>query len=472
MSLRSLARPPLTLARAIPWRCHVLDPWPMAARSAPIVRGVSVDLAGCRAVGTRWGGGRWLRPFATHVVSASDVASVLQEGPATLVDVRSAVEVALDPFWSHAHTHGSAPHDLRTAAVTPGDASAMNDAFLAGVDRSRPVVVFCRSGVRAAAAAATLEALGCSRVVNGGAAGNVEFALGGNVSPAPAAAATLCDKEGPSTSSCSTLVSLPLSLRAQVLGPLDPYWRLARLDRPIGTTLLLWPCVWSIAMAAPLGSLPDAKLLGLFTVGAVVMRGAGCTINDWWAAKHTVKPPRIPLIRCLPPPMCSLHHVCRRHQPVTMQPTCLFFLPGGRWDRDVDGRVARTASRPIASGEVSPAAALAFFAAQSLAGLGVLAQLPLAAVGLGACAVPLVVAYPLAKRHLAVPQLVLGLTFNWGALLGGAAVTGAVTGDGAVWAWALPLYSGAVCWTLVYDTLYAHQASARFHAARCSSGTF
>lgn len=84
---------------------------------------------------------------------------------------------------------------------------------------------------------------------------------------------------------------------------LNPYLRLARMDKPIGTMLLLWPCTWSIAMAAPLGAWPDPALIGLFSVGAFVMRGAGCTINDYW-------------------------------------------------DRDIDGRVSRTRSRPIAAGEV------------------------------------------------------------------------------------------------------------------------
>ena len=136
---------------------------------------------------------------------------------------------------------------------------------------------------------------------------------------------------------------------------------------------LLWPCMWSIAMAAPTGCLPDLATMGLFSVGAVVMRGAGCTINDYW-------------------------------------------------DRDIDGHVTRTAARPIANGEVSPTAALAFFAAQCVTGLGVLLQLPPQTLVLGAASLPLVVAYPLAKRYTKYPQFVLGLTFNWGAMLGWAAV--------------------------------------------------
>jgi 4-hydroxybenzoate polyprenyltransferase len=186
---------------------------------------------------------------------------------------------------------------------------------------------------------------------------------------------------------------------------LSPYYRLARLDKPIGTMLLLWPCYWSIGLAAPLATLPDFKMMALFSAGALIMRGAGCTINDYW-------------------------------------------------DRDIDGKVERTKNRPIASGEVSPENAIKFFAVQSLAGLGILVQLPTSAIILGACSMPLVIGYPLAKRFFPMPQLVLGAAFNWGALLGGAAVASSGMPN---WEWALPLYGGAICWTLIYDTLYAHQ---------------
>jgi 4-hydroxybenzoate polyprenyltransferase len=151
--------------------------------------------------------------------------------------------------------------------------------------------------------------------------------------------------------------------------------------------------------------MPDMYTMGLFAAGAIIMRGAGCTINDYW-------------------------------------------------DREIDSRVERTRHRPIASGEVSPNKALIFFGSQLAAGLVVLVQFPVSVIALGATVVPLVVVYPLAKRFTSWPQLVLGLTFNWGALLGGAAV---LPGGAVAWAWALPLYGGAVCWTLVYDTLYAHQ---------------
>ena len=184
---------------------------------------------------------------------------------------------------------------------------------------------------------------------------------------------------------------------------LQPYLKLMRIDRPIGTWLLLWPCWWSIALAGPTGVLPDISLMALFGAGAFVMRGAGCTINDMW-------------------------------------------------DRDFDAQVARTRTRPLASGAVSMPAATAFLGAQLSVGLGVLLQLNPFAIALGASSLALVAAYPLMKRVTYWPQAVLGLTFNWGALLGWAAVHGSCD-----WSVVLPLYGGGVCWTIVYDTWYAHQ---------------
>jgi 4-hydroxybenzoate polyprenyltransferase len=184
---------------------------------------------------------------------------------------------------------------------------------------------------------------------------------------------------------------------------LTPYASLGRWDRPIGTWLLLWPCMWSTALAAPNGMAPDVPLLALFGVGAFAMRGAGCTINDLW-------------------------------------------------DRDIDRQVERTASRPLASGAISVPEALGFLGVQLSAGLGVLLALPPYAVGLGFCSVPLFTLYPLAKRFTNWPQLVLGLTFNWGALMGWAAVHGSCE-----WGAVLPLYAGGIWWTLLYDTVYAHQ---------------
>ncbi|MCS7266532.1 MAG: 4-hydroxybenzoate octaprenyltransferase [Geminicoccaceae bacterium] len=174
---------------------------------------------------------------------------------------------------------------------------------------------------------------------------------------------------------------------------------LARWDRPIGTWLLLLPCWWGQALAP---GLPDPWFAFLFAVGAVAMRGAGCTIND------------------------------------------LF-------DRDFDRKVARTANRPLAAGRVSVPRALAFAAAQSLVGLLVLLQLPAPAVLVGLASVPLIVVYPLMKRITFWPQAVLGVTFNWGVLVGYVATTGTV--DLSM----LLLYAAGIAWTLGYDTIYAHQ---------------
>ena len=147
-----------------------------------------------------------------------------------------------------------------------------------------------------------------------------------------------------------------------------PFAKLARLDAPAGTLLLLAPCAWSIALAAPAGALPDLQLLALFSLGAVLLRGAGCTVNDLW-------------------------------------------------DRDIDARVARTRHRPLACGAVTPAGALVFLGAQLGVGLGVLLQLNTFAQVLGASSLGLVATYPLMKRITNWPQAFLGLTFNWGALL-------------------------------------------------------
>jgi len=183
-----------------------------------------------------------------------------------------------------------------------------------------------------------------------------------------------------------------------------PYLHLARADKQVGTLLLLWPCCWSTALAAPLGSLPDFVLMSKFAVGALVMRGAGCTINDMW-------------------------------------------------DRDFDKHVERTKNRPLASGAVTMPQAAGFLCAQLTCGLGVLLSLDQSCITLGLASMPLVVAYPLMKRFTNWPQFVLGLTFNWGALVGWSAVHGSLSNLPAV----IPLYAAGVCWTLVYDTLYGYQ---------------
>ena len=182
-----------------------------------------------------------------------------------------------------------------------------------------------------------------------------------------------------------------------------PYLRLMRLDRPIGTWLLLLPCWWSLALAPRPGGFDwhDLWLAALFAVGAVVMRGAGCTINDLW-------------------------------------------------DRDIDARVARTRTRPLASGAVTPRQALLFLAAQLSVGLFILLQLNPMTIAVGALALLLVIPYPLMKRITYWPQLFLGLTFNWGTLVGWTAVTGSLDWPAAA------LYIGGVFWTLGYDTIYAH----------------
>lgn len=125
------------------------------------------------------------------------------------------------------------------------------------------------------------------------------------------------------------------------------------------------------------------------------------------------------------------------------------------WDRDVDREVTRTKDRPIASGEVGTSQALIFLGGQLTVGLGVLLSLNIECIKLGFAVMPLVVAYPLMKRYTDWPQAVLGLTFNWGAIMGWAAVHGSVS-----WEHVLPLYGAGVCWTLVYDTLYGHQDKA------------
>ncbi|MDP6588351.1 MAG: 4-hydroxybenzoate octaprenyltransferase [Alphaproteobacteria bacterium] len=181
---------------------------------------------------------------------------------------------------------------------------------------------------------------------------------------------------------------------------LRPFAVLARLDKPIGTWLLLWPGLWSVALAAP--ALPDMRLLALFAAGALVMRSAGCVYND--------------IV-----------------------------------DRDFDARVARTRSRPIASGAIGVKTAILFLAVLLALGLVILLHLNTFAVIIGAASLALVFTYPFMKRITYWPQAFLGLTFNWGALLGWAAVEG-----GLAWPAGL-LYAGGIAWTLGYDTIYAHQ---------------
>jgi 4-hydroxybenzoate polyprenyltransferase len=185
-----------------------------------------------------------------------------------------------------------------------------------------------------------------------------------------------------------------------------PYLRLTRLDRPIGWWLLLLPCWWSAALAAiPAGRWgPDPWHVLLFLIGAIVMRGAGCTWND--------------LV-----------------------------------DRDIDGRVERTRSRPIPSGQISVKAAVVFMVVQALAGLLVLLQFNRFAIMVGIASLAVVAIYPLMKRVTYWPQIFLGLAFSWGALMGWAAEFGRLD-----WP-AYLLYAGSIAWVIHYDTIYAHQDS-------------
>jgi len=185
-----------------------------------------------------------------------------------------------------------------------------------------------------------------------------------------------------------------------------PYLRLSRADRPIGTWLLLIPCWWGLLLAAaadPAGlALGDAWIALGCALGAVLMRGAGCTWNDLS-------------------------------------------------DRDFDARVARTRSRPLPSGQVTPRQAAVWMVAQALLAFAILLTFPTPAVLLGVASLALVAVYPFAKRFTWWPQVFLGLAFNWGALLGWAAHAGGL---------ALPavlLYAAGIAWTLFYDTIYAHQ---------------
>jgi 4-hydroxybenzoate polyprenyltransferase len=198
--------------------------------------------------------------------------------------------------------------------------------------------------------------------------------------------------------------SLPKTWVDQAPAALRPFLRLARYDRPVGFWLLAIPC-WQGLMLAGAGRTPWLELAGyalLFGVGAVAMRGAGCTWND--------------IV-----------------------------------DRDLDAKVARTADRPLAAGTVSLKQALAFLAAQLLVGLAVLIQLPVAAILTALASVVLVIAYPFMKRITWFPQVWLGMTFNWGVLVAAATI------DGALGVPALAFYAGAILWTVGYDTIYACQ---------------
>jgi 4-hydroxybenzoate polyprenyltransferase len=183
-----------------------------------------------------------------------------------------------------------------------------------------------------------------------------------------------------------------------------PYLRLARADRPIGSWLLLLPCWWSAALAAVQARepIPNVRHLAMFAIGAVAMRGAGCTWND--------------LV-----------------------------------DRDIDALVERTRSRPIPAGQVSVTGAAIFLVLQALVGLAVLLTFNPFAVAVGIASLAVITAYPFMKRITWWPQVTLGLAFSWGALMGWAAHFGRLDAP------ALLLYAGSIAWVIGYDTIYAHQ---------------
>lgn len=180
-----------------------------------------------------------------------------------------------------------------------------------------------------------------------------------------------------------------------------PYFQLARVEKPIGFLLLMWPCWWGVALAEP-GFGETIRLLFLFAVGSFVMRAAGCAYND--------------IV-----------------------------------DRDIDRQVARTRTRPLASGALSVRQAVVFMVGASLVGLLVLLQLGRPAILVGLSSLILVAIYPFMKRVTYWPQMFLGLAFNWGALVSWAAATGGIGTP------ALILYAAGIAWTLGYDTIYAHQ---------------
>ncbi len=189
---------------------------------------------------------------------------------------------------------------------------------------------------------------------------------------------------------------LPASLR--------PFARLARWERPIGWYLLMWPCLWSLALASnvAVSAILNIWYAVLMFIGAVAMRGAGCTYND--------------IV-----------------------------------DKDIDDKVERTRSRPIPSGQVTSKQAKIFMVLQALVGLVVLLQFNTFTIILGISSLVIVAAYPFMKRITDWPQLVLGLAFSWGALMGWAAVFGSLSLTPVL------LYCGGILWTIGYDTIYAHQ---------------
>ncbi|CAG7727305.1 unnamed protein product [Allacma fusca] len=187
------------------------------------------------------------------------------------------------------------------------------------------------------------------------------------------------------------------------------YLKISRMNRPIGTWLLFWPCTWGLTLGT--GGTPALTTLGLFGLGAFIMRGAGCTINDMW-------------------------------------------------DHRIDAKVKRTRTRPLACGHMRMRHATAWLGVQLSVALTILCQLNAPCFILGVGSLGLVVLYPLAKRVTNWPQAILGLTFNTGILVGYTATQSSQLGYLAM-PWTDPaclaFYLSGLSWTLIYDTIYAHQ---------------
>ncbi|KZK67222.1 4-hydroxybenzoate octaprenyltransferase [Shewanella baltica] len=178
----------------------------------------------------------------------------------------------------------------------------------------------------------------------------------------------------------------------------DVYSRLTRIDRPIGTLLLLWPCLMALMLAA--GGMPDLKVLVIFIIGVVIMRACGCIINDYA-------------------------------------------------DRDLDSFVERTRSRPLASGEISTKEALILFVILGLSAFGLVLLLNGLVVKLSVVGIILTIIYPFTKRITNMPQMFLGIVWSWSIPMAYAAQTGEVPME-AWW-----LFAANWCWTVAYDTMYA-----------------
>ncbi|VDK46047.1 unnamed protein product [Cylicostephanus goldi] len=184
---------------------------------------------------------------------------------------------------------------------------------------------------------------------------------------------------------------------------LKPYLQLMRLHTPTGSWLLYWPCTWSIALATPAGQLPSLYYLLLFGAGSVLMRGAGCVVNDIL-------------------------------------------------DKEYDKRVERTKMRPLACGTLNQRQAISFLAVLLSSSLAILLQFNWFSVAVGASSLIAIVIYPLAKRYTYWPQFVLGATLNWGVLIAWAEML-----PMDQFYTVLPLYCSTILHTVIYDTIYSHQ---------------